>query len=186
MSQLGYHKAQLTKAGNALRKKIADVNPTIMERVFLTGNPGTDMEAILDRKQCLIVSASIIDHAVSFLKNQWVAAQEFARGSPDEHGEFPLLDAIQAHWDAGELDEAMEEADTLLIRLDAATKLLPTPEAIAKSPVCLSAASFNVAHNSPSPGQNSMGNNTNSPHRSAQNSSVLVDHPPPVHASDLP
>ncbi|RCN45659.1 hypothetical protein ANCCAN_08316 [Ancylostoma caninum] len=67
---LGYHKAQLTKAENALRKKIADVDPTIMERVILTRNPGMDMEAILDRKQCLIISASTIDHAVSFLKSR--------------------------------------------------------------------------------------------------------------------
>ncbi|EPB76810.1 hypothetical protein ANCCEY_04092 [Ancylostoma ceylanicum] len=169
MSQLGYHKAQLTKAGNALRKKIADVDPTILERVILTGNPGTDTEAVLDRKQCLIISSSIIDHAVSFLKSRWVAAQEFARENPDENGEFPFLDAIQAHWDAGDLDEAMVEADTLLIRLDAASKLLPTPEAILNSPARLSAASSNVGHNSSSPGQNSMGNNT-----------------PPVHASDLP
>ncbi|RCN27800.1 hypothetical protein ANCCAN_26463, partial [Ancylostoma caninum] len=118
--------------------------------------------------------------------SRWVAAQEFARENPDEHGEFPFLDAIQAHWDAGELDEAMEEADTLLVRLDAATKLLPTPEAMAKSPICLSAASFNVGHNTSPPGQNSVGQNTNSPHRSAQNSSVPFDHPLPVHASDLP
>ncbi|EYC17956.1 hypothetical protein Y032_0029g1978 [Ancylostoma ceylanicum] len=133
MSALGYHKAQLTKAGNALRATMARIDSTIMERVVLTGDSGTDVEAVYDRKKAILSASAIVDRAVSLLKSRRQLAQEFVRENPDEHGEFPLLDAIQDHWDANDLDQAMEEAETLLVRLEVAAKLLPTPEAISIS-----------------------------------------------------
>ncbi|EPB76354.1 hypothetical protein ANCCEY_04566 [Ancylostoma ceylanicum] len=133
MSTLAYHKAQLTKAGNALRATMAGIDSTIMERVVLTGDSGMDVEAVYDRKKVLLSTSAIVDRAVSLLKSRRQLAQEFVRENPDEHGEFPLLDAIQDHWDANGLDQAMEEADTLLVRLEVAAKLLPTPEAISIS-----------------------------------------------------
>ncbi|KAL6730833.1 hypothetical protein Aduo_001766 [Ancylostoma duodenale] len=138
MSTLGYHKAQLTKAGNALRAEMAEIDSTIMERVVLTGNPGTDIEAVYDRKRCVLFTSATIHRAVSSLKSRWEAAQEFARENPGEHGELPFLDAIQDHWDASGLDRAMEEAETSLVPLDVAVKLLPTPEAVSVSAFSLS------------------------------------------------
>ncbi|KAL6743680.1 hypothetical protein Aduo_016697 [Ancylostoma duodenale] len=142
ISTRGYHKAQLTKAGNELRGRMVEIDSTIMERVVLTGNPGTDIEAVHDRKRCVLFTSATIDRAVSLLKSRWEAAQEFARENPDEHGELPFLDAIQDHWDANGLDRAMEEAETLLVRLEVAIKLLPTPEAMPTSAFSLSGSKF--------------------------------------------
>ncbi|EYC03705.1 hypothetical protein Y032_0092g2575 [Ancylostoma ceylanicum] len=110
MSLLEYHQVQLTKAGNELRAKIAEIDSTIMDRVVLTGNPGTDLEAVFDCEKSILLNSAFIGYAVSLLNSRWTAAQEFARENPDEHGEFPFLDAIQAHWKASGLDQAIEEA----------------------------------------------------------------------------
>ncbi|KAL6742123.1 hypothetical protein Aduo_015312 [Ancylostoma duodenale] len=96
---------------------MVEIDSTIMERVVLTGTPGTDIEAVYDRKRCVLFTSATIDRAVSLLKSRWEAAQKFTWENPDEHGELPFLDAIQDHWDASGLDRAMEEAETLLVRL---------------------------------------------------------------------
>ncbi|KAL6733056.1 hypothetical protein Aduo_003743 [Ancylostoma duodenale] len=115
---------------------MAEIDSTIMERVVLTGNSGTDIEAVYDRKRCVLFTSATIDRAVSLLKSRWEAAQKFARENPDE--QLPFLDAIQDHWDTSGLDRAMEEAETLLVRLEVAIKLLPIPEAMSISAFGLS------------------------------------------------
>ncbi|KAL6734854.1 hypothetical protein Aduo_005348 [Ancylostoma duodenale] len=210
MSQLGYHKAQLTKASNTLRQKIADVDHTIMERVLLTGNTDTDVEAVHGRKHCLFTTASSIRRSVSLLKSRWTVAEEFARNNPDEHGEQPDLEAIQSHWETNEMDRAIEEAEVLLDHLDASLNLLPTPEAITPSGSGLSGAIHNAGQGSivGSPSLNlncfsGFSHHSNISHRLAQDAvaaghahlpedhpsgpitSASVDHHSPAVVSDL-
>ncbi|CAJ0596736.1 unnamed protein product [Cylicocyclus nassatus] len=80
-------------------------------------------------------------------------AEEFARQNPDEQGEFPFLQQIQDHWDAGELDQLLEEADTLHARLDIAIKLLPSSEVLYSMRVPVVPSSSSSVNLSPHPTQ---------------------------------
>ncbi|KAK6758339.1 hypothetical protein RB195_015886 [Necator americanus] len=165
MSQAGYHKAQLTKAVNELRKKIADTDMSITDQL----DPGTDVRAIAERKQRLLIVSMSIDRSVSLLKNRWVLAQEFAKEHPDEQGELPLLESFQSHWETNEMDQAIEEASALHDRLEVALKLLPPSEVISRFTPCVYDA-FSVVGSSSHPSlvQQLVSSQqySNSPHRS--------------------
>ncbi|CAJ0609138.1 unnamed protein product [Cylicocyclus nassatus] len=130
MSMLGAHKAQITKAAKSLRKKIADFDEAILEPVDLTTEAGRDSQFILNRKSLLFFNFTVLVRTVDSLRAQREKAEEFARQHPDEQGEFPFLQQIQEHWDASELDQLVEEAETLRDRVDAAIKLLTSSEAL--------------------------------------------------------
>ncbi|CAJ0601072.1 unnamed protein product [Cylicocyclus nassatus] len=130
MSMLGAHKAQITKAAKTLRKKIADFDEAILEPVDLTTEAGRDSQFILNRKSLLFFNFTVLVRTVDSLRAQREKAEEFARQHPDEQGEFPFLQQIQEHWDANELDQLVEEAETLRDRVDAAIKLLTSSEAL--------------------------------------------------------
>ncbi|CAJ0607770.1 unnamed protein product [Cylicocyclus nassatus] len=121
MSLLGSYKARITKAANALRKEITEVNEAL--------NRWT-----LPRRQS-------------------EKAEEFARQHPDEQGEFPYLQQIQSHWDASELDQLLEEADILRLRLDVVIKLLPSSEALYSFHAPTVPPSFSSVTFSPHPAQ---------------------------------
>ncbi|CAJ0603627.1 unnamed protein product [Cylicocyclus nassatus] len=130
MSIFGAHKARITKAANAIRKKIAEFDEAILEPLDFTIEAGRDPQLVLSRKSLLFFHFTSFGRTVDSLRAQREKAEEFARQHPDENGEFPLLQQIQDHWDASGLDDLVEEAETLRDRVDAAIKLLPSSEAL--------------------------------------------------------
>ena len=172
MSAIGYQKAQLTKAANLLRNKIANVDSTILSNVVPTGDPSADYDLVSERKRSIATAFSSINRAVSELSSRWSKAQDFGCGTLDENGESPLLEELQAHWETNGMESLMEEAYTLLDRLDAAAKALPTLEALIQfagySGSTHSAPNSNII--STSPLNTSFANNPNSstPRRLAQ------------------
>ncbi|CAJ0600517.1 unnamed protein product [Cylicocyclus nassatus] len=125
---LGYQKAQLTKAANRLRKKIAEVEQANLVMESPTFEPGKDYELVKNHIRFLSNLFSLISRAASSLRSQREKAEEFARQNPEEHGEFSLLQEILAHWDSSEMDDLLDEADTLLDRLGNEIKLLPNAD----------------------------------------------------------
>ncbi|RCN47104.1 hypothetical protein ANCCAN_06827 [Ancylostoma caninum] len=125
MSTVGTSKALLTKAVNALRQKKTDVEPSILERLVLTGIPGEDEALIYNRKTILTNTSASIKHSLNVLKERWDRAQKLAESSPAVEGDPPLLDEFQSHWDSLAAEELVEEMEVLLIRLDTALSLLP-------------------------------------------------------------
>ncbi|CAJ0594773.1 unnamed protein product [Cylicocyclus nassatus] len=125
MSQLGSQKAQLTKAANSLRKKIAEVDQANLDLVDFASEASKDPHLVFNRLNSFSLSFSSISRAASALRGQLEKAEEFARQNPDERGEFPFLSDIHAHWETGGMDDLLEEADALLVRLDSAIRLLP-------------------------------------------------------------
>ncbi|CAJ0590619.1 unnamed protein product [Cylicocyclus nassatus] len=130
MSIFGAHKARITKAANAIRKKIAEFDEAILEPLDFTIEAGRDPQLVLSRKSLLFFHFTSFGRTVDSLRAQREKAEEFARQHPDENGEFPLLQQIQDHWDTSGLDDLVEEAETLRDRVDAAIKLLPSSEAL--------------------------------------------------------
>ncbi|CAJ0604684.1 unnamed protein product [Cylicocyclus nassatus] len=115
MSLLGFHKSQLTKLANVLRKKIAEAEQTNLEsNAALTFNTGKDYEFVINRRRLLSNFISSIKCAASYLRTQRDEAEEFARQRPDEQGEHPLLLEIHAQWEASELTDLLEKADICL------------------------------------------------------------------------
>ncbi|CAJ0597163.1 unnamed protein product [Cylicocyclus nassatus] len=125
MSQLGSQKAQLTKAANSLGKKIAEVDQANLDLVDFASEASKDPHLVFNRLNSFSLSFSSISRAASALRGQLEKAEEFARQNPDEHGEFPFLSDIHTHWETGGMDNLLEEADALLVRLDSAIRLLP-------------------------------------------------------------
>ncbi|CAJ0601285.1 unnamed protein product [Cylicocyclus nassatus] len=125
MSQLGSQKAQLTKAANSLRKKIAEVDQANLDLVDFASEASKDPHLVFNRLNSFSLSFSSISRAASALRGQLEKAEEFARQNPDERGEFPFLSDIHTHWETGGMDDLLEEADALLVRLDSAIRLLP-------------------------------------------------------------
>ncbi|KHJ84274.1 peptidase family A16 [Oesophagostomum dentatum] len=130
MSAFGSVKAQLTKAANALRQKVAEVDGSILEPLVPVGDLQADAKAVQDRKRQLFTMFSIVDRALSSLRSRLATAEQFAQLHADESGDFPLLPEIHSHWETGGMDQLAEEAEELLVRLDAAIKLLPASEAV--------------------------------------------------------
>ncbi|CAJ0604830.1 unnamed protein product [Cylicocyclus nassatus] len=128
MSLLGSHKAQLTKAANILRKKIAEVEQANLESESLTFDAGKDYDFVISRRTFLSEFISSISCTASYLRAQREKAEEFARSRPDEQGEFPFLVEIYAHWEANDMADLLVEADILLERLDNKIKLLPNAD----------------------------------------------------------
>ncbi|CAJ0597713.1 unnamed protein product [Cylicocyclus nassatus] len=125
MSQLGSQKAQFTKAANSLRKKIAEVDQANLDLVDFASEASKDPHLVFNRLNSFSLSFSSISRAASALRGQLEKAEEFARQNPDERGEFPFLSDIHTHWETGGMDDLLEEADALLVRLDSAIRLLP-------------------------------------------------------------
>ncbi|VDN22644.1 unnamed protein product [Cylicostephanus goldi] len=124
MSMLNVYKTSITKAAKVLRNKITELDKAILEPLDLTTEAGKDPQLVLSRKSLLFFHSTTLGRAVDTLRAHREKAEEFARQHPDESGEFPFLQQIQDHWDANELDELVEEAETLRDRVDAAIKLL--------------------------------------------------------------
>ncbi|CAJ0601116.1 unnamed protein product [Cylicocyclus nassatus] len=153
MSLLGSYKARITKAAKALREKISEVDEAILQPLDPAAEASKDPHFILSHKSLLYLRFTLIDRAVAHLRAQREKAEEFARQNPDEQGEFPFLHQIQSHWDAGELDQLVEEADTLHARLDIAIKLLPSSEALFSIRTPVVPPSFSSVNFSPHPTQ---------------------------------
>ncbi|CAJ0591480.1 unnamed protein product [Cylicocyclus nassatus] len=99
MSQLCSQKAQLTKAANSLRKKIAEVDQANLDLVDFASEASKDPHLVFNRLNSFSLSFSSISRAASALRGQLEKAEEFARQNPDERGEFPFLSDIHAHWE---------------------------------------------------------------------------------------
>ncbi|CAJ0594892.1 unnamed protein product [Cylicocyclus nassatus] len=128
MSLLGSHKAQLTKAANILRKKIAEVEQANLESESLTSDAGKDYDFVISRRTLLSDFISSISCTASYLRAQREKAEEFACSRPDEQGGFPFRVEIYAHWEASDMADLLVEADILLERLDNKIKLLPNAD----------------------------------------------------------
>ncbi|CAJ0589185.1 unnamed protein product [Cylicocyclus nassatus] len=104
ISLLGSYKARITKAAKALREKISEVDEATLQPLDPAMEASKDPHFILSHKSSLFLKFALIERAIAHLRAQREKAEEFARQNPDVQGEFPFLQQIQDHWDAGELD----------------------------------------------------------------------------------
>ncbi|KHJ97653.1 zinc knuckle [Oesophagostomum dentatum] len=126
MSTVGSLKSQLTKAANALRKKKAEVDLSILDRLVLTGKPGEDHDLLYTRKTELTTQHASIKRCLDIMRQRWERAEKYAEQYPPDEGEASLLDDFQSHWDSLEADELTDEIEELLIRMQTALQLLPS------------------------------------------------------------
>lgn len=126
MSSVGAVKAQIMKAVNALRQQLQEVDQSLFEPVRAAVGPEEQLPSNLHRKSAVADTTFKIMHLVMKLEKRWQQARQYASEQQSSHG-GDLMEEFRAHWNSNNCEEAVQEAERIVVRMqDAMVKLTTT------------------------------------------------------------